>query len=117
MDECGSSHDVQKHALNLHSSKEIDLPPTAVPLDRRTARTYRSRRHVVAPNVYEHVAVFFKQVECNAGARHRRRARSARSQRNKRSRFQIWNLDAARAAGGVGGRRRVGQWERCARKP
>lgn len=25
MDECGSSHDVVKHALNLHSSKEIDL--------------------------------------------------------------------------------------------
>lgn len=51
MDECGSSHDVKKHALNLHSSKEIDLPPTAAaPLARRTARTYRSRRHVVAPN-------------------------------------------------------------------
>lgn len=25
MDECGSSHGVNKHALNLHSSKEIDV--------------------------------------------------------------------------------------------
>lgn len=48
MDECGSSHDVEKHALNLHSSKEIDLSAAADSWNRRARRTARTDRYVVS---------------------------------------------------------------------
>lgn len=103
-----------KHALNLHSSKEIDLWRRPHPV--RTARTHM-RCHV-APNR----TLVSKHVLKTSAERDAARPHAANVHREINGRdFKSGNLDAARAAarraagGGEGGG--AHQWRPSARKP
>lgn len=103
MDECGSSHDV-KHALNLHSSKEIDLCAGRGGIRGTMHCTHwtSATTRCTEPNVNKHVAVFKKtRIKClsrvSSGAA-QPRASTVHYEINGRD-LKSRKLDAARAAG------------------